>query len=275
MITCKLKGGLGNMLFQIATTTALALDNADHAVFDFKSHRANQGHKPKRYRETIFRKLVHQRRPKTERRYEEPHFHYAPISYDPALGLEGYFQSERYFAGRRDEILELFAPTDAQVGYLREKYGLLLAQQPTSLHVRRGDYVKLADHHPTVPLAYYEHALDELSSDGPCLVFSDDPSWCRETFSDPRFVLVSETTDELEVYLMSMCHHHIIANSSFSWWGSWLDSRGEGRVIAPKTWFGPAFSEHDTNDLIPDHWTRMEAFGKPTESARDSNTCSV
>ncbi len=263
MITCKLKGGLGNMLFQVATTTALALDNQDQAIFSFRNHHAGQGRSPTRYRTTIFRNLsetswwLPQRRPKKRHSYAEKNFHYDPIPYQPHLKLEGYFQSERYFAHYHAILRQLFRPTDEQKEYLAEEYGSLLGEMPTSLHVRRGDYANLTDFHPTLTLDYYQRALEMVPPTAPVLVFSDDIDWCKETFKGSQFQFVSERNEELEIYLMSMCQNHIIANSSFSWWGAWLDGKSGGKVIAPIPWFGAAAKDHNTRDLVPDHWNRI------------------
>ena len=154
------------MLFQVATTTALALDNQDQAIFSFRNHHAGQGHSPTRYRTTIFRNLsetswwVRKRRPKKRHSYAEKHFHYAPIPYQPHLKLDGYFQSEKYFTHYHTFLRQLFRPTDEQTEYLAEEYGSLLGEMPTSLHVRRGDYAKLTDFHPTLTLDYYQRALE-------------------------------------------------------------------------------------------------------------------
>jgi hypothetical protein len=244
------------MLFQVATTTALALRNDDRAVFDLKSHWAHQGNKPTRFTKGIFRHLVHERRPKAAIKYDEPHFHYAPIPYEPEMKLEGYFQSEKYFGDRREDILALLAPTTEQVDYLAKKYGALFETRVVSIHVRRGDYVKLADHHPPCTEEYYRRAI-EIVGPARYFVFSDDIAWCKKAFAGPELTFVSEKDEQLEMYLMSMCHGHVIANSSFSWWGAWLNRRAEVPVVAPKVWFGPALAMNDTRDLVPERWTRI------------------
>lgn len=243
------------MLFQVATTVALAARHGDQAVFDLKSHWAHQGSKPTRFRKGIFRKLVHERRPKVRTSYEEPHFHFAPIPYAPDLKLEGYFQSEKYFADRRTDLLELLAPTEEQLEYLGQKYGALFEERVVSLHVRRGDYLALADRHPPCTEEYYRGAIALLGK-ARYAVFSDDIAWCKKVFgADVAFV--SERDEQLDLYLMSMCHAHVIANSSFSWWGAWLNRRSDVPVIAPKRWFGPGLAMNDTKDLVPERWTRI------------------
>ena len=122
-----------------------------------------------------------------------------------------------------------------------------------SLHIRRGDYV-LNPNHPVQPIEYYKNALEYFEKDLPVLIFSDDPDWCKEQelFDSDRF-MVSESHDtNIDLCLMSMCNYHIIGNSSYSWWGSWLAN--SEKTIAPKNWFGGDCSKNDTKDLYLTHW---------------------
>jgi hypothetical protein len=106
-------------------------------------------------------------------------------------------------------------------------------------------------------LEYYQTALQKFDSNLPVIIFSDEPEWCneQELFSDERF-MVSESGDQyVDMCLMSLCSHHIIANSSFSWWGAWLSN--SVNVVAPLQWFGESNQGKDTKDLIPERWTRI------------------
>ena len=117
---------------------------------------------------------------------------------------------------------------------------------------------------PVQPLDYYENALKQFSEDYPVLVFSDSIDWCKEQeiFKSDRFMF-SEPEDKyddgalvpyVDLCIMSLCSHAIIANSSLSWWGAWLQKNPNKKVIAPKMWFGPAYSQHNTKNLIPESW---------------------
>jgi len=120
--------------------------------------------------------------------------------------------------------------------------------------VRRGDYLNNKDHHPVLPISYYQKAIGAFS-DAQFVVFSDDISWCKSHFDFSDTLLFIEDNDEVtDLYLMSLMKHHIIANSSFSWWGAWLCQNPDKVVIAPQLWFGPAAVDHDTKDLIPEVW---------------------
>jgi len=125
--------------------------------------------------------------------------------------------------------------------------------------------VNLQDQHPTQPIEYYEEALTYFPDDMPVLVFSDSIEWCKDQdiFAPDRFMF-SEPEDVyddgalvpyIDLCLMSLCSHAIIANSSMSWWGAWLQSNPHKRVIAPKMWFGSAYQFHNTKDLYCDDWT--------------------
>ena len=125
-----------------------------------------------------------------------------------------------------------------------------------SLHIRRSDYVQKQNYHPLCSLGYYEEALNRLPQDIPVLIFSDDSDWCKEQelFQPDRFLVSESNYNLVDMCLMTMCQYHIIANSSFSWWGAWLsDSK---KVITPKVWFGPS-ANLDDSDLVPESWERV------------------
>jgi hypothetical protein len=100
---------------------------------------------------------------------------------------------------------------------------------------------------------YYRNAIAEFSDDTRFLVFSDDIQWCKENFKGDNFHFIEGEKDYVDLYLMSLCNNNIIANSSFSWWGAWLNNTPNKKVIAPKQWFGKA-KQLNTKDLIPETW---------------------
>ena len=167
--------------------------------------------------------------------------------------LEGFFQTEKYFKDIEASIKEDFKFRDHVLKPCIEMAESL--DDAVSLHVRRTDYLQNSGNHFNLQLDYYEKALSKIDADRTVVVFSDDPEWCKEQelFSDDRF-LVSESGDNaVDLCLMTFCKAHIIANSSFSWWGAWLS--GSDEVIAPSTWFGPENADKSTEDLIPERWT--------------------
>ena len=153
-----------------------------------------------------------------------------------------------------------------------------LDSAPIFLHVRRGDpnlvdprgfkwsYTECSDQHPPQSLEYYEKALQAFPEDTPVVVCSDSPEWVQEQeiFKPDRFAISipEDKYDDgsyepfIDLCLMSLCSGAIIANSSMSWWGAWLQNK-KGKVVAPKTWFGPAYPNNDTKDLYLDDWILM------------------
>jgi hypothetical protein len=185
------------------------------------------------------------------------------------VNLNGYFQTEKYFTDIEDQIREDFQFNDEIYESCKEVIDQV--GDAIFLHVRRGDYVATPDHHPCLPIEYYKEALSFFPSDVNVLVFSDTLDWCKENFKEDRF-LISEghikypnkiqlgdgsiqqsLVPYYDLCLMTMCSGAIIANSSMSWWGAWLQD-GSERVVAPNTWFGSAYGHYNMNDLLPSHW---------------------
>jgi hypothetical protein len=192
------------------------------------------------------------------------------------VSLHGFFQSEKYFKHISEFIRKDFTFYDEYLEPCKEMISEFEGQEPIMLHVRRGDpnlidprgfkwaYVNCSDQHPVQTVEYYRKALLQFNDSQPVIVFSDSPEWVKEQdfFSGDRF-FVSEPLDKypdgsytpyVDLCLMSLCSHAIIANSSMSWWGSWLISNLNKKVIAPKMWFGPAYADKDTKDLYIEDW---------------------
>jgi len=166
--------------------------------------------------------------------FDEDLFEQCPDNVD----LFGYFQTEKYFKHIEDEIREDFKFREDIIDDCKKCiFENFNATEVISLHIRRGDYVTNPNH-PVQTDAYYKKALSKFGPKLPVIVFSDDPDWCedQEIFSPDRFFISKDNGTELDLCLMSLCDYHIIANSSFSWWGAWLAK--SKHVIAPKNWFG-------------------------------------
>ena len=176
----------------------------------------------------------------------EAGFHFSPLPIDVKdLVLHGYFQSEKYFEDCREEVKKEFS--------FRNPQQFTLLENTVSIHVRRGDYMKHPNHHPLCSMDYYNRAMSEFKGYN-FLVCTDDKKWCKENFKQDnvQVSLLEDASQELE--LMSWCEHHIIANSSFSWWSAWLGHNKDKRVVAPAKWFGPAYSHMQTQDLYVEDW---------------------
>lgn len=183
--------------------------------------------------------------------FDENLFETCPDNVD----LDGYFQSEKYFKHIEDEIRQDFT-FDSQLledanRFLDESYP---NQYVISLHIRRTDYSEFPNHHPICSLEYYEKALSALPKECPVIIFTDDEKWCEQQniFDEDRFIISQGNTAEFDLCLMTCCDFHIIANSSFSWWGAWLSKSKD--VISPMRWFGSALSECKLEDRVLDTW---------------------
>jgi hypothetical protein len=253
MVTSNLVGGLGNYLFQIAAAYSLGLDNGVNTIFDNKSSITVHKHLDS-YKTNILRNLIYGT-PFIKNHYNEQFFHYQKIPYKENIKINGYYQSEKYFKHNRGSILDLFSINTPSERYMEEKYGDILKNKTCSIHVRRGDYLGLPNHHPVCSLGYYKEAMSQMVVDK-FLVFSDDIQWCKENFTGDKFIFIEGNPDYIDLWLMSLCDNNIIANSSFSWWGAWLNQNPTKKVIAPNKWFGSA-TKHNTKDLIPDTWIKI------------------
>ena len=260
MISCKLTGGLGNQMFQIAATHALALRNNDTAGFDLEGcYTPNQGNPSTKYRNNVLAKISDFKGPYRVS-YSEPRFGYEELPYAPNLLLEGYFQSEKYFIDYKNEILDLFVIPDIDlIGDIfnnrRESKGNI-----TSVHIRRGDYLKNLDFHQPCSVDYYKTAIESIG-DSNFLIISDDINWCKENFKGENiFFSDYKFNNELwDFTIMCLSDNNIIANSSFSWWGAYLNRNPNKKIIAPKkeNWFGLK-GPKDTEDIIPNNWITID-----------------
>ena len=210
---------------------------------------------------------------------QEPHFHFSEELFEKCpdnISLHGFFQSWRYFANVKDEIRKDYTFHDGILNPCKEMMEELEGQEPIMLHVRRGDpnltdprgfkwsYTQCGSMHPVQPVEYYEKALKHFRKDQPVIVFSDSTDWVKEQdFFKPDRFMISEPEDKYadgsftpyaDLCLMSLCSHAIIANSSMSWWGAWLQTNPDKIVIAPKMWFGPDYKDKDTKDLYCPEW---------------------
>jgi hypothetical protein len=288
MVIVRLTGGLGNQMFQYAAGRALAdrlgaellLDTRafEHA-FALKAYtRRGYALAPFKLRATVASpadledwpswvvevgmrlRLV---RPLLRRWHFEP-----AITYDPSVRtlrqpvcLVGYWQSERYFIDSADAIRADFTLRHPLVEANAKLLELARSSGSVGLHVRRGDFVSLdsaAEMHGLCSIDYYRRAIALVRNRVPhChyLVFSDDPQWARAELpldSPTVFVTRNAETPELDLTLMSACKHHIIANSSFSWWAAWLGYSPEQIAVAPVPWY--ANPKYDARDLAVARW---------------------
>lgn len=187
--------------------------------------------------------------------YKEPNFHYNEIPNYKDVDLVGYFQGEKYFKHCENEIRELFEPSDAIKKRIKKEYGKILEGNTCAIHIRRGDYLQLGKYHTNISMWYYKNAVDKIKADH-YLVFSDDIEWCKEKIHGAKVTHINTGDDIYDFFIMAECKNFIIANSSFSWWASYLSKHPQKRIIAPRKndWFGVDAKNRNVDDLYLSNW---------------------
>jgi hypothetical protein len=273
MITCDLKGGLGNQLFQIFATISYAIKHKQSFCFIYKKE---LGNRPTYWNNFLWslRSFMINITPELFK-ISEKGFHYeelqAPL-HDKHVCLSGYFQSYKYFEQHRNTLFRLIR-LDEQKSAIKNKYAHNY-DNLVSMHFRLGDYKNLQHCHPIMKYEYYRNSLQHISTSTnnqklKVLYFceKDDASdvqiiieRLQEKFPDCRFVKIDHgIIDWEQLLMMSVCRHNIIANSTFSWWGAYFNSHEDKIVCYPDIWFGPAMSDKNLNDLFPEMWTQISS----------------
>lgn len=284
MIIAELTGGLGNQLFQYAAGRNLAEMRGTKFRIStlnyqrYKLHAFSLNHfcieaeeatqkEVNQFTQPITRltdllKPIHKRSVFRERQF---HFDSSFCSIGDNTLLRGYFQSEKYFSPVSGILRQEFSVKSPLSGKTKEVESRISNTSSVSVHVRRGDYIndsKINRVHGVCDISYYNNSVKMISDvvENPFFfIFSDDPEWVKENIrlSFPsEFVNHNDSSNNFQdLYLMSRCKHNIIANSSFSWWGAWLNSHPDKIVIAPSKWFND--SKRNSKDIVPESWVRI------------------
>ena len=293
MIIVKISGGLGNQMFQYAIGRYLSLKHNTYLKFedDFFEYKNDSISTKRKVELEVFNVVIS----KATEEDLSPYIHKSKIRkrieslfpyleqnhqviekdhiYDNTIidsknnsYLNGYWQSEKYFSSIREVLLKDFTPKNP-INQLNASYYLKCFQKNTvSIHIRRGDYVNIESnltYHGVCSLDYYYEAISYLQNlingELKLIVFTDDLNWVNDNFKPTcTFESITGNNNEnsfYDMYLMSKCHHNIVANSSFSWWGAWLNNNPDKKVIAPKIWF--ATNEINSNQVVPESWIRL------------------
>ncbi len=283
VIVAELKGGLGNQMFQYATGFSVAkktgqkfyfttdwleshVDIDAPRVFELECFNiSSQSKKLNSFKDKTDKITIKNFKKKKISRYQESSLRFDKEIFSVRdVILDGFWQSEKYFKDIRKSILSEFTFNDLPKAKNAEVAKKIQSSAcPVSLHVRRGDYVKnraTNQVHGVTDLAYYEKAIAAISKhydNIELFIFSDDIAWCRENLSighSYHFVEGNKKGSQ-DMQLMSLCQHNIIANSSFSWWGAWLNNNPNKIVVAPVEWFRD--SSLDSKDIVPKDWIRI------------------
>lgn len=258
MISVNLQGGLGNQMFQIAAIVALSLRNNDEYGIDInKCFTPNQGNTANKYSNTIFKNIKKIDDFKFENFYREIKFSYDKIPYKKNLLIDGYFQSEKYFEDYKKDIKELFYFSEKNKKKIEDYFSNnnLIDKQITSVHVRRGDYLNFSDFHYVCPLEYYKNSIEKIG-DSYFIFISDDLDWVKNNFKSKNYYIPEFNDELLDLTLMTMCDNNIISNSTFSWWGAYIDNKPKQQIISPKKWFADK-GHQDYYDVIPNNWLKV------------------
>lgn len=288
MIIIKLKGGLGNQMFQYALGRHLAQKNSDVLKLDlswFRPGGVATGDTVRPYALDNFSITAHGASEEDIRRVKGMSYGIVTLvkkianrlrpvtsySFDPRIlkqsgdvYLEGFFQNERYFKDIGPIIRNEFRPKEPLNVIAQNILQEIEQSNSVSLHIRRGDYVNNANanaFHGVCPSDYYHVAIKKISrhvKEPKYFIFSDDIAWAKADAEMPAhaiYVSQKGIADYEELFLMSKCKHNIIANSSFSWWGAWLNENPNKIVIAPKRWV--VDPKVNTVDAVPAEWIRL------------------
>lgn len=287
MVVSRLIGGLGNQMFQYAAGRSLAVANnldlkldvsgfenyalhngyelslfniqADIATYKEVSNFVNVNSRLARF---LFKKL----RFKNKTHFIEKNFTYDPLFFNTKkpVYIDGYWQSYKYFDSIKQQLKAELTPKKPLTGLNLQLAESINKLNAVSIHIRRGDYINNPHTnkvHGFLGIEYYRNAIEivfDKVADPYFFVFSDDIIWAKENLDlgkNATFVDHNSGQNSYEdMRLMSLCKHHIIANSSFSWWGAWLNFNSDKIVVAPKKWFS---NDTNTSDLIPDLWIRI------------------
>lgn len=179
---------------------------------------------------------------------------YSPHETKPTV-FRGFFQSEKYFEEEKNNVKSLFSPTEEFCIKAQQTYPQLKDKTIAAINVRRGDYLNFPTRHPVVSLDYIYEAVKKLPEVDHYFVVSDDIEWCKQNIQLPNCIFTT-FTDYEALWLLSLCHHFIISNSSFSWWGAYLSNYTNKIVISPDTWVGPDIVD-DMKDIWCVNWIKI------------------
>lgn len=294
MLIANIVGGLGNQMFQYAMAKSMAIENEAHLQLDLSAYRNKRYFNPEGFLlEKVFgaecieastldyaaalginylllplikRGKLHSasNRIIRESRLFEYDSNLIGRSHRTRAYIQGYWQTENYFRRTEGKIRDLFQFKPSMIS---ERSRLLESRirerESVAVHIRRGDYITNPVYSKMYHICdenYYSNAFEFITSrisNPEFFIFTNDIEWAasQDIFRNATICTASEDGSWNDMYLMSICKHNIVANSSFSWWGAWLNSNRDKIVISPSTWF---IDGTTTPDLIPNTWTTID-----------------
>jgi hypothetical protein len=264
MVVVKIQGGIGNQLFQWAFGKNLSLKHNKELFVDINFYN-HQGEVKRffnldkfgidcNYSDTMDPRNIFFKNPH-EVIFDTNKYISHNLSNDKNYYFDGYWQSRLFFQENEKEVLKHFnfSSNKLQIISNNLKFDENLI---VSLHIRRTDYTKSNGLYPVQSLDYYQSAIESIGHYDKILIFSDDLDWCVQNLKFKNMIFSEGLTDLEDLMLMSKCTHNIIANSSFGWWGAYLNKNENKKVIAPNIWYGPKMNI-ETKDLIPESWIKI------------------
>jgi hypothetical protein len=273
MITCNNignNGRFGNQLFQFASVIGIA-DKLNYDVFFPKQNLKPMGESSTRENkkfvayfeinecfdvdQNFFSDNIKINQNVSERFF---HFDEKLFNINDNTNINGYLQSEKYFKHCSDKIKDILKFKDS----ILESANSFLpktTKQLVAIHVRRGDNAVPNPYHPCIGLEFINPAIEMFNTDEyQFVICSDDYDWCNNVWGDNKnFTIVNSNSPYIDLCIMSLCDHHIISNSSFSWWSSYLSKNNNKKIIAPSNWFGIAYSSYITDDLYTENMIKI------------------
>lgn len=287
MIVVKIIGGLGNQMFQYAYAKVLSHKGYEVKIdtSEFDTYKLHGGFQLDKYdidlevsttkennafyKKNIFFYIRNKLKLLPRKIIKESDLSFCKkfLEIEDNRYIIGYFQCAKYFKEIKPILIQQFQISQPVTSYtLDMKQAICNEKNSCSLHVRRGDYIKKnnVNIHGVCSLDYYQHAINMINNQSKhgvkYFIFSDDIEWVKDNLVVENAIYIDSKEKRLpheDIYLMSLCNHNIIANSSFSWWGAWLNQNQEKIVIAPKKWFENAKMQKQAKDIIPNTWIKI------------------
>ena len=256
--TAYLMGGIGNQLFQIAHATCQGFKNNIPSKFKPFSYTPMQGSQPPLYFDNVFRNIVFSDTlPKLKRVTGDYHFTNSDFIWDMSIEFYGYYQSSKYFLGYDEKLKELFKPTEEFKDKIEKLYPGVLSSNSLSLHIRRGDYLNISNILPVIDVSYIDESIKQNGDYDTLYVFTQDKEWVKNNLFYKNMIIVDNLDfDYEELWMISLCKNNIMSNSSFSWWGSFLNQNNDKKVFVPSIWFGPE-SNYNYSDIYEPYHTKI------------------
>jgi hypothetical protein len=253
-ITSNLIGNLGNQMFQIAHGYSQALKHNRQFVVPTNDTGLDA------FRGTIYKDLdflIHNTHQLENVARIQGEFHFKPVK--PVDGkitvFHGFYQSEKYFLENKNEVKNLFSPSNEFRTKCFSDYPALNAYNTVAINVRRGDYLTQSHNHPVVTLEYILKGLELIPNKDHIFVVSDDIPWCKENIKLDNTTFVHYTILDA-LWFLSYCRHFVMSNSTFSWWAAYLGEKEDSITVFPSTWFGPGVHQrgHYETDIFKENW---------------------